>query len=383
MNKKAIAILGAIFLLIVLALGLLIFLRSRNSNTQVNTQSDEVVIPDPEPTVVEPDPEPLPPTGAQKLSDGDVVSPALYFNGQGISYFNQSGQLFTTDLQNSGGQVVLSNKREIQIPLKSSIGQIYWAPSGQNFIAEFPGSPKPNWSYYDGSKSAYVEIPGEVQSLDWLGATGKILFVWKDEAGNTFLNSGNPDTSEYQVLTDLYEPDNKIVASPDGRSILFFRYNNSGPQNPINFVSPDGKVFKTVVREGFNFGIKWAPDSNKFLFNKRDASTQKYSLWMGDLSSGELKSLNVDTTIEKAAWSRDSQLVYAAVPNKGVPGQGLTEDSLYKITVATAQRQQFDFGVPADARNIFPDLNGTNIFFKNYQDQALYYINLSSAPSQQ
>lgn len=386
MNKKAIAILGAIFLLIVLALGLLIFLRSRsaknNSNQNNQPSNEQVVIPDQTPTNTNSEPEPPKTNKAEKLTDGDVVSPALYYNGQGISYFNQSGNLYTTDLEISGDKVLLSNKREITIPLKANISNIFWAPTGQNYIAEFQGGSKTSWSYYDGTKSTYLDIPSQVQSLDWLGTTGQIIFVWQDETGKAYLNVGNPDTTGYKVLTDLYEPDNKVVSSPDGRSILFYRFNNSGTQNTINFVSPDGKVFKTVVRDGFNIGVKWAPDSNKFLFNKRDPSTQKFALWMGDLTSGEVKSLNVETTIDKVAWTKDSQTVYAAVPTKGTPGQGLTEDTLYKIVVASGQRQQYDFGVPTDARNIFPDQTETNIFFKNYQDQYLYYFNVKNGSSQ-
>jgi hypothetical protein len=386
MNKKAIAILGAIFLLIVLALGLLIYLRSRNSNTNTNNQNlpanQPVVVPDNTPTNTNTEPTQPVVSKAEKLTDGDVVSPALYFNGQGISYFNQQGQLFTTDLQISGGKALLSNKRELTIPLKSNISNIYWAPTGQNFIAEFLGSSKASWSYYDGTKGAYVDLPAQVQSLDWLGTTGQILFVWQDDAGKAFLNSGNPDTSGYKVLTDLFEADNKIAISPDGRSVLFYRFNNSGTQNAINFVSPDGVGFKTVVKDGYNFGVKWAPDSNKFLFTKRDPSSQRYALWVGNLLTGEVKSLNVETTLEKTTWSRDSQSVYAAVPIKGTPGQGLTEDMLYTINVATTQQKKYDLGAPADVRNIFSDQTETIVFFKNYQDQLLYYFNLQTATAQ-
>jgi hypothetical protein len=388
MNKKAIAILGAIFLLIVLALGTLIYLRSRKSNTnnqqnQPANNQQQVVVPDNTPTNTNTEPETPAEAKAQKLTDGDVISPALYFNGQGISYFNQQGQLFTTDLQVSGDQVLLSNKRELTIPLKPNINNIYWAPTGQNFIAEFQSNEKNIWSYYDGTKGAYVDLPNQVQSLDWLGTTGQILFVWQDETGKAYLNSGNPDTSGYKVLTDLYEPDNRIAVSPDGKSVLFYRFSNSGTQNSINFVSPDGKVFKTIVKDGYNYGVSWAPDGNKFLFNKRDPSSQKYGLWVGDLTSGEVKNLNVETILEKTSWSQNGQTVYAAVPTKGTIGQGLTEDALYKINVSTTQRQQYDLGVAADVRNIFPDQTETNIFFKNAQDQFLYYFNIKTATPQQ
>lgn len=385
MNKKAIAILGAIFLLIVLALGLLIFLRARKSNTNSNAnqnQNNAIVIPDNtgQNDNTNTDTTSSSSNKAQKLTDDSVVAPALYFNGQGISYFNTQGQLFTTDLQNSGDKVVLSNKRELTIPQKSNISEVYWAPTGQNFIAAFNNGSRTTWSYYDGSKGAYVDLPAEVQSLDWFGTTGQILFVWQNnDDGKAFLNSGNPDTSGYKQLSDLYEGDNQIKVSPDGKSVLFYRFNNSGAINAINFVSPDGKVFKSIIKDGYNMGVKWSPDNNKFLFGKRDPQTQKYGLWLGDLSTGDEKNLNVQTTVDKASFSKDGQTIYAAVPTTGTAGSGsLTQDILYVISTSGSQ-QKYDFGMAVDARNIFPDQTGSNVFFKNFQDQSLYYLNLKTA----
>ncbi len=132
MNKRAIAILGAIFILIVGTLGFLIYSRSKSNdttNTNVNTNTPVV-----EETPADPDPVPETPTSqAVRLTDDAVVSPILFYTGIGISYFNSQGQLFQTDLDVKDATALLSNKRELSIALKSGISKILWPRSGNSF----------------------------------------------------------------------------------------------------------------------------------------------------------------------------------------------------------------------------------------------------------
>src|SRR6185295_9056599 len=101
MNKKAIAILGVIFLLIVGTLGFLIYSKySAGPQKQAgnNPTPSATPTPNPDPTA-NPTPTPGPdPTVAPsstpsasatvvKLTDDQVVSPVLFFNGLGVTYF--------------------------------------------------------------------------------------------------------------------------------------------------------------------------------------------------------------------------------------------------------------------------------------------------------
>ncbi len=378
MNKRAIAILGAIFILIVGTLGFLIYSRSKKSSEPVaNTNTETPVVENPvtqDPVAEEPE---VQAGGAVRLTDASdpIVSPILFFQGNGISYFNTQGHLFQTDLSLTGDTALLSNKRELSITLKSGISKILWPSAGNNFIAEFNSNTKPSWSFYNSLSASYVDIPAQVYSLDWMPSGDKIVFVWIDANGSATLNIGNPDTSGYQMLTDLYEPDNVISVAPNGKNILFYRTQTAdNTKNTINMVSIDGKTFSSIVKDGYNSGVLWSPDSQKFLFTKRDSGTQKFGLWMADVSTGEIKNLGVYTSVTKAVWSKDGQTVYAGVPTTGNAGQGLTQDTIYKITVATAQSQQFPTNVAVDAQNLFLSSDESTLFFKNAQDNALYYI---------
>ncbi len=374
MNKRAIAILGAIFILIVGTLGFLIYSRSKSNDEPVaeETVVETPVVEETLPETVEPE---EPSGAAVRLTDDAVLAPILFYTGAGISYFNGQGQLFQTDLDVSSGAALLSNKRELSIALKPSITNILWPRAGNSFIAQFGSESKPTWSYYDSSNAAYKDIPSQVYSLDWMPSGDKIMFVWVDANGKATLNISDPDTTGYITLTDLYEPDNVISIAPDGQNILFYRKQTiDSTKNTINMVSADGKVFSSIVKDGYNMGVLWSPDSKKFLFNKRDSSTQKYGLWIADIATGEIRNLNVYTTVNKVVWSKDGSAIYAGVPTTGVAGQGLTQDSIVKILTINGQSSEFAPGIDVDVQNLFLSNDEDILFFRNAQDSALYYI---------
>lgn len=382
MNKRAIAILGGIFILIVGTLGVVIYLRSRNSTTTDTPATPDVVVE--QPTDVVPDntdnpDNPSTPTGAAatKLTDEGVISPALFFQGDGIAYFNTSGDLFRTDMSISDNTVLLSNKSQLTVPQKNGISIILWPRVGSSYIAELGSGTSKQWSYYNPATGQYIDLPSQVKSLSWMPSGDKIMFVWVGSDGKATLNIGNPDTSGYQLLSDLYEPDNVISVSPDGQTVLFYRTQTSDlGKNTINSVTADGKIFNSVIREGYNKGILWSPDSKKFLFEKRDPSTGKFNLWFADISSGDVRNLGLATSETKAVWTKDSQSIVVAVPTSGTVGEGITTDTIYKVGLYDNSKTEFAPGVQLDARELFLSLDENTVFFKNAQDNALYYLPL-------
>lgn len=375
MNKKAIAILGGIFILIVAALGVLIYQRSKKDpepeTPVVETPIEETPV---EETPVEPEASGM----AVRLTDDAVISPSLFFQGNGISYFDSEGHLYQTELSINDGVALLSNKIERSIDLKPNMTKIVWPIAGNGFIAEFNSNTKPNWSYFDTNKGAYFNIPSQVYSLDWMPAGDKIIYNWVGNDGKASLQFANPDTSGYQVITDLFAPDNIVRVSPDGKKVLLYRAQTIDvTKNVINMVGTDGQNFTTVVKDGYNTGVKWSPDSTKFIFNKRDASSQKLNLWLADVTTGTLKDLGVATSVAKTVWSKNSKIIYTGVPKTGIPGQSLTQDDMYKVTVETGEKQQFEPGVPVDMQDLFLSFDESVLFFRNAQDNSLYYISLN------
>jgi hypothetical protein len=203
------------------------------------------------------------------------------------------------------------------------------------------------------------------------------MSVYVGNDGKATLNQSDANGSNYQTITEMYETDDEISVSPDGKSILFWRTQNRDARNIISFLSPDGKVYKAVVNEGYNMGVSWSQDSRRFVFGKRN-STSGYDLWSADLLSGELKNLGVATLPEKAVWSKNGATVFAAVPTRGVAGNGLTEDTIIKINVATGEKVEINPGAAIDAQSLFLSSDETKLFFRNNQDRSLYYIDVSN-----
>ncbi len=379
MNKRAIAILGAIFVLIVGTLIFIIIQRSGGDDKETETPPTEEVTPtDPQPEPEpEPEPEPFDENPVVKLGDDQVVSPVLFYQGDGVTYLNPQGLLLQHDFLIEDDKVTLTNRSEVDLPSLSGITRVLWPQSGNNFIAEVrQGLGERRWSVYNSDTNRYVELPPQVTTIDWLPQGNKIIYIWLDANGKSTLNVANPDNTGYQVVADIWENDDEIKVSPDGQNILFFRRESDEAKNSINLTTTDGTLFRGVVTEGYNYGVLWAPDSRGFLFGHRNSSNQ-YDIWVGDITQGAVEDLGVSSIVEKALWDRSGQFVYVAVPQKGNPQTGLTEDSLIRINLESGEKKEYQLGDGVDAREMFLSSNGDKLFFKNMQDQALYYLDLN------
>ena len=161
--------------------------------------------------------------------------------------------------------------------------------------------------------------------------------------------------------------------------VLYYETESSAANNPINSVTSDGKIWKALVKNGQNYGALWSPDGQKFLFAKKDLNSQKYQLWIYNLTSGEVKNLGLFTIVNKAVWDKDSNVIYVSVPNTGTPdGNNLTQDSFFKMNTTTLEKKQYNSGSsPIDGRDLFLSSTGDKLFFRNAQDGGLYYLDLA------
>lgn len=394
MNKKAIAILGAIFILIVGTLGYLIF--SKNSGSTAAPTPVPSPAPAPSPTPVTPDPVPTPspdpgfnssstePTSQNsnmvKLANDQVVSPILFFNGKGLSYFDNQGNLYQANISTSNGSVTLVQKRQLSIPARTGISKVLWPLKGNDFITVVQSGGGNSFSYFNTGTGLYTDLPSQVTSVDWAPTGDKIYYIWL-ENGKATLNYSDPDANNWKAVGDMWETDDTISVSPDGSQILYYETGATGAANAINSVSSDGKVWKSLVKTGWNFGVLWSPDSQKFLFAKKDLTTQKYQLWVYNLASAEVKNLGLFSTPDKAVWDNDSTTIYVSVPNDGSSGSGgLTVDTFFKMDTSTLEKKQYSqpSGSPSvDGSDLFLNSTGDKLFFKNNQDGGLYYLDLA------
>lgn len=370
MNKKAIAILGAIFLLIVATLGFLIFMRSDDTATDTPPVTEN---PSTENPVTENPDEAQP---VYNLTLDQVISPTLFFNGTGVTYFNSQGQLYQADLvPDSGGKLTFVQPRSLEIETRPGITRILWPQDGPDFIAETTNGTQKAWSYYRYSTGTYMDYPANIVSVDWMPDGQRIVYVWL-ENGKATLNVSDADLQNWQQVAEMWELDDTVYVSPDGQSVIYHQTGNASSTNPVYLTTPDGKLWKTPVPDGYNSGVQWSPDSQKFLFGRKEVNSGSYQLWYHNMVTGETKNTGLFTTPDKAVWSSDSKLVYAAAPS----GSEAME-VFYEIftTTPNLDRQEHGTGfiTVVDAKDLFLNQEGDKLLFKNGQDNGLYYLDLS------
>jgi hypothetical protein len=371
MNKKAIAILGAIFLLIVVVLGFLVYQKYTNKPATPVPVATTTPITQQNPASTTPTS--AGPGSLVQLTTTPVVSPTLFYNGNGITYFTPSGDLYQADLVSASGTALqVTRQRNLSITTKPGISKILWPPAGNNFMAQVsqPAPSSSPWSYFNSQTGVYTDLPSQIESFDWMPSGNQIVYVWLD-SGKASLNISDPDTKNWKKIADMWENDDKISISPDGTNILYYEQNNASSTNPIYLTTPDGKIWKTLVSTGYNLGVLWSPDGQKFLFGKKDPSSGSFQLWEYNLLTGASASLNVSTTPDKAVWGSDSATVYAAV-TAGTSG------SFVKINTATLTPKIYNnFQQQINAQNLFLSQDGTKLFFWNTNDGNLYYLDIS------
>lgn len=408
MNKKAIVILGAILLLIVGTLGFLVYSRYSGKGEEGDKTDAETVdnagggetTGDGTDTASTGGTDNTSTTTAAALekfvkltSTEQVVSPILFYNGNGVTYLNSNGELIKADFETlENGQISLTRTRNLNIEARSGIAKILWPKNGDDFIAEVIRGGSRAFSYFNFSTGAYIDLPKQVRALDWLPSGDKILFIWvesgADGAEKATLNLAKPDTTEYQEVAELWESDNALYLSPDGLNILLHRTLNNGSVNKIVQTTSDGKVWKDMAKEGYNYGALWSPDSQKFLFAKRERSGRNYQLWFYDLYNGEIKNLGVYGAPAKAVWAQDSRTVYFAAPkdsaeiidpvNLESASGALTTDAFYKLDTMSLEKTEYtteSFSI--DGRDLFLNPSEDKLFFRNAQDGGLYYLDLT------
>jgi Tol biopolymer transport system component len=288
-----------------------------------------------------------------------------------LTHFQSYFRLWQADLVESGSSLVLDSKREVSIEIKAGIKKIIWPDKTNNFIAEINSFGEKSYSYYNSQTGMYTDLPKQVISLGFLPGGEKILYIWQ-ENGKATLNEGNGDATGWKEIAEMWEQNNSISISPDGLNVLYFQTVNSSAINPINLTTPDGKLWRGLVKDGYNTGVLWSPDGQKFLFTKKDSVSLKHQLWNYDVLSGEVKNLGVYTTIEKVTWDKESSNVYVASPDETspVPQEGvLTTDQVFRVNVQTLEKKEYSLeNQKIDGRDLFLNIAGDKLFFKNAQD---------------
>lgn len=341
MNKKIIIGLGAVILLLIIAGVILLASGSGEEQKEPAQASLEV----------------------KKLTDDQVISPILSFDGAKVWYFTPQGRVFWIKGDGTG----LS---EFTIPaLENSLKSVLWPKNSSDFIALTSSIEGELKYYYDSDEKKYVELPANIQSIDWMPDDQRVVYIWKSgDNVHQQLVLANPDASGFKVLKEVFWPDLEVRVSPSGNEALLVRSKMEGDVNKIYRANLQTGDFETVIEEGKNLDLRWL-SSEKFVF-ARTAAGLYPKLLVYSFDSRLQTDLNLATSLDKIVFDSDGKLLYAAVPKADNTG-----DRLIKVDLTTL-KQDVIYDPEQDIRMKDMLLSSSTLYFVNSRDNKLYSINL-------
>ncbi len=287
----------------------------------------------------------------RKILDDPLISPVAGFDNNSIWYFNSDGQLFQI---NPTG----SSKSEFPLPSSSdeNVRSVIWPKDGPDFIAVTGTTTEISKHYYDSKAKIYIDLPKNIQDLDWLPDGKRVVYIWQSaDKASQQLVTANADGSGYKMITQVFWPDLIVKASSDGKTILMYRSLALGDSNKIYLVNLETGAVITIVDQGINIAAKWIT-ADKFLY----ATATKVYLY--DMADKQITDLNLSTTLDQVVSDSAGRVLYANV-------NGLFR----KIDLSKdTSEPYFQPSHPIEAKLLL--LLGNTVFYIDKTDNKLYSI---------
>ncbi|OGE79718.1 MAG: hypothetical protein A2660_03060 [Candidatus Doudnabacteria bacterium RIFCSPHIGHO2_01_FULL_45_18] len=299
----------------------------------------------------------------EKVLDEITISPVASFDGNAIWYFNAEGRLFRVNLDGSGIS-------EFPLPQldENRLRRILWPKTGSDFIAVTGSGGNEIKSFYDSVLKNYLKLPENIQSLDWLPDSKRVVYIWKSSDNvSQQLVMADGDGSGYTPVKDVFWPDLIVKAGPDGKTVLMYRATVPGETNKIYDINLDTGVIKTTLEAGKNTGAVWLPLGSKFIFAQRSV-TAFPKLFLYDFITRQATDLDLSTNLDKITFDKDGKYLYAAVPK---PDN--SSDNFIRVDLATFQKETY-FEPTESVHGVNLLMLGSQLYFVNSQDQKLYTI---------
>ena len=320
------------------------------------------------------------------LTNNPVLFPVIDETAKKIKYYDDDQKKGFWEISFDG-----SFKKKIINENFSSLNVVIWSPDKKQAVLKIAGDFY-NYNYGEEPK----KIKDSIKYLVWSNLGDKIIYKYfNSTAKNPTLNISNSDGSDWKKLADIEDiADNRIIIAtvPQSSLVSFWVIPDAQKENTLNIVSiAGGGNIEKIVEGKFGADYLWSPKGEKFLVSSiSEKGSDNMILEIGTLDDkGEnLIDLKFPTLVSKCVWSKDSQLIYCALPS-GIPENSVipndyndkkffTEDSFWKIDTETGKKERLveleDINEKIDATNLFLSPNEDILFFINRRDGKLYRI---------
>lgn len=405
MNRKVLFI--TVGILIVLALGALIFVfvRSRNSSVGkevVNNTSNSAQLPDNSTdntnnnttngTSGDTQEGPI----AKKIIDADVMGATVNQGSNALIFFNtKTNQFYTSALDGSNPQALTQTKfvnvKSVTVsPAKTAAILAFDNPNGKISIKYF----------YDFAKDLAIKLNENIDTFTFSPDGSKIFYKYNDslKSISTF-NIANANGTDWKSIKDFSLSNVILDWMPQTNKLAFHLTPSSFRQSAYYVFDQNGENVVAVLDKGYGVDGIWSPNGSRLVSTFALERTSNLGLVAVNIDgSGNISIPNSKTFIQKCTWMKDNVSIICAVPKLidaryYVPddynnGNFTTDDDFYRFNTKTGERIQLQLTnskekstLPTiDATNLFLSSDELSLYFKNRADGGtLYKIRLDAA----
>lgn len=384
--KKLFIFSGAFFLIVLVFLGVYNFAFRHNVSIPVANQEKRTAY-EQEKITTESE-APAHSVAFEQILGEDVLFPSS--DEMGVSLFYYSPR------DNALKSVAVADKSiAIQVQgFPGTVTRVLWSPNHEwALVAVQIASGKTLWHSVDLKRKQVTALKPEMSRLAWTSVGDRIAYVYTDPAnGERSLNLSYPDGSNWTKLTDLGNDSDYFLSTvPQSSQIGFWRQTDGLSESALEVVSISGGGRHTVVPPHFGADFLWSTDSRRILVQSvTERGGNRLELGLIETASGKYQDLFAPTLVSKAAWSKDGETFYYALPSvfpdrTVLPNDYFTKpvyskDTFWKMNVRTGKKERLvaleEMKEVFDATSLFLSSDETSLFFVDRVTKKLFRITL-------
>jgi len=270
--------------------------------------------------------------------------------------------------------------------------RIIWSPNRLQALLQIKADGGDLWHLADLRNQTVVPFKKEMSRMAWTSLGDRILYQFTDPGTRErSLNIASPDGSNWRKIADLGQKDHFIASVPRSSLVAFWTKTDGREESALETITINGDGRQTILSPRFGADFLWSPDSRRLLVQSvTEKGGNTLTLGLTDESGAGYHNLFAPTLALKAAWSKDSDTFYYALPN-AFPAEAVmpndyfgqpitTTDTLWKMNVRTGKKERLvpleEMKEAFDVTDIFLAPTETDLFFVDRTSGRLYRITL-------
>jgi len=267
---------------------------------------------------------------------------------------------------------------------------VVWEMKGNRMMVKTSGSNGPIYWYYDLNRQEVTRLKDGIQYLVWDSLAQKIVYVYRDESGNSTVNMADPDGKNWKEVASLLHPRMVLQVVPNSPNVSMWGKPENSKNSALESLNIASGMKQTVFSGKNGADYLWSPSGNRVLMSwAQDPNGPKTVLSVMNSYGGEYKDLNFPSMVSKCVW-QDETTVICALPgtisgNAVMPDDYMrekiyTKDTLWKIDVQTGKSERAvelgDMNNSYDAVNLFLPSDNRSLFFIDRKSGMLYKVGI-------